>query len=576
MARDLPLGTSVFTGSPATNRNPGSFEARAAELARRRRYAELLQAQALKEGDGAQMVSGHYIANPWNALGKVLSGAMSGYQQSQADKDERALASEREAAFKAGLDNMPTSRVVTERPAGSPDYQMEPDIQRTVNPTAQDWMRWGGEMSQNGPMGQAIGQAAVTQGLTSLFKTPAVPDYEKIELPVGNGMIQLAYIDKRNPTAPPIPVGQPMKDEKKPSALDQRVNYSAELAQLQTIPEAQRTPAQQERMHALNTALSQYVVVPDGQGGIFTGPKSGMNAPTAGAASAPSVNGQPSVPGLGKVDPGTQAARDGQRLGLLKTELAAAVPGSPEHTALTTEIRTTEEKIRANEAKAAEAEGTDPYAPYRSDPRNAQYIPKPTPAGMKQVSQGTGSSAKLNVDVQALSKRVVDEKIPEFESAWESFDKAINAARADRGAEMEKLSKRNMWEKAMDAVQFGGGVGGPLGIYNTLPTFMTSEKGRDVRVAVGLLKAFQRHALFGATLTNNEKTSFEEVAGTLFGMDTENFNKAMANMRAQFEKKKQELYDGFAPIVVDSYRKEFGGKKAPTQTAQPWLGGGRF
>ena len=46
MARDFAPFTNL-TGLPSVNRNPGSFETRAAELARRRRWAEALKLKGI-------------------------------------------------------------------------------------------------------------------------------------------------------------------------------------------------------------------------------------------------------------------------------------------------------------------------------------------------------------------------------------------------------------------------------------------------------------------------------------------------------------------------------------------------
>ena len=70
------------------------YTQRAAEIERQRRYAELLQQQAL-EPEGTQMVSGIAVRqSPWQNLAKLLQTGLGAYMQKKAGESEAALQKE--------------------------------------------------------------------------------------------------------------------------------------------------------------------------------------------------------------------------------------------------------------------------------------------------------------------------------------------------------------------------------------------------------------------------------------------------------------------------------------------------
>jgi len=85
---------------------PTDYNVEAADIARRRQYAQMLQAQSQEPLQG-QMAGGWYVAPSWTqGANKALSGALAGYYDKQATEDEKKLGEKADAERKQLLANL--------------------------------------------------------------------------------------------------------------------------------------------------------------------------------------------------------------------------------------------------------------------------------------------------------------------------------------------------------------------------------------------------------------------------------------------------------------------------------------
>lgn len=592
MARDL------FSLFGERNKLPLSYEQRLGSLAERRRFAKMLREQAMAQPiDNGKMVSGHYVANPWEGLVNVAQAFMAKRDLEAADKEEADLVSQRQADFERAIGEMPQDRPGESIP-GAPGEAEAPTVVPPQQAGPQDWMKWGGRMSTLGPQGQAIGQAAINAGLQRVLpKLPTPKPYEWKTIDLPGGMKQNAYVTG-DPANPFIPVGPAFKAEpkdKNPTQLEQRLEYSTEINQIRrrAVDEGrQLTPTEADRIGSLTTALNQMAAVAT-DGGVAAVDRTQLANPGAAPGGAPQQPPSPVSVGTDAdrlasrqaIPPNVQADRDRAALQMKQAELSAAKPGTPEHAALQTEIKQTEDAIRRSEAAAAKpapgqpavtagaTKNVDPYTEYRQggakyDPRNEPYLPQPTQPGVTMARPGTGAQQRLNTDVSKLADDVAKQQIDTFEDAWKDFRLTFAAARAKVAG--LNPSGRSLLEQGWDKLRFGGGAGGPAGIYNSLPQFLNTPAGQDLKRSIERIKAFERHRLFGATLTGNEKVSFEALAGTQFGVGDEQLLNAMGAMERQFEEAKRSVYGGYAPIVVDEFRRSRQSNAQGQPSGRPW------
>lgn len=590
----------------ANNKLPLGYEQRLSSIEEKRRFARKLQEQMMQPQKMGEMVSGHWVPNR-SGIGPALAALMAQRELPGLDREEAELVKQREADFNTAMNEMPDRKVIEAHGPPTPEGVMPQN--GFSDPTPQDFMKWGGRMSQLGPQGQAIGKEAIDAGIQRLLpklRNPANLEFKEIELP--NGLKQNVYLTK-DPANPYIPIGQPFKGEpKNPPLLDQRITAATELQAIRRKAADENRPltaAEQDRAGALVTALNQMAAVSLEGGGAAvldrTAPAGapvmpGTAPPSATPATPPSpmtpptpngqgvrdpVTGQPIPPaalaaaknGVGIVQPdGTVGQNDPAFNGAFRN---AAMPPSADRTSpqpALTQPKAGQPNVTAPQPGATT--DVDGYMDYRKggqkyDPRNEPYLPQPAQPGMTVMSPGTGAQKRLNADVTKLGDDAEKANIPTFDDAWKDFREQFAKARSKMAEMKPGEDKRGFIERSWDKMRFGGGAGGPLGIYNSLPAFLTSPAGQDLRRSIERVKSFERHALFGATLTGNEKMSFEQMAGTLFGIEDAQLTNALGAMERQFEEKKGSIYGKYAPIVQDEYLK---GRARNRPTApRPWI-----
>lgn len=138
------------------------YNAEQTAIERRRKFAELLQKQAMQP-DQTQIVSGRAVPNsPVQGVAKLAQALMGARGVAQADEASQGLAGRRSEALWAALREMPQARQeTTQQEAHGPVMpgQPQPMIsqQRTVQPSMQDNAAWLGSLGQIGPEAVSMG-----------------------------------------------------------------------------------------------------------------------------------------------------------------------------------------------------------------------------------------------------------------------------------------------------------------------------------------------------------------------------------------------------------------------------------
>lgn len=111
--------------------------------------------------------------------------------------------------------------------------------------------------------------------------------------------------------------------------------------------------------------------------------------------------------------------------------------------------------------------------------------------------------------------------------------------------------------------QYGKGDIPGLGATGLIPHGMLTGKGRDVRQKVSSLRNIVLKIRSGAAVTDPEYSRFMDEIGMKLGGSDEDVARALTSLRAMMESKKQAIYSGYDPDVVETYRSRLGEKTQP-------------
>lgn len=131
------------------------------DIERRRKMAEMLQAQALQPIE--QQTAGGYVTPiSWTqGLAKVLQGGIGGYMQGQSSRESKELAARRNQALAAAIQGMPQEQ---SNVAPGPDDGSgipSPNVTTTQQPTWQQNAAWLGNLAQIGPDATNLGSTVL-------------------------------------------------------------------------------------------------------------------------------------------------------------------------------------------------------------------------------------------------------------------------------------------------------------------------------------------------------------------------------------------------------------------------------
>ena len=144
---------------PTSGFSPYNAEQTAIE--RRRKFAELLQQQAMQP-EPTQMVSGRAVPHsPVQGLAKLAQALMGARGVSQADEQTKGLSGRYSAALAQALGGMPQGTPAVPEVQGTSFEEPGQAAQRAIPATMAENMKWLGELGGISPQAVTMGSAGL-------------------------------------------------------------------------------------------------------------------------------------------------------------------------------------------------------------------------------------------------------------------------------------------------------------------------------------------------------------------------------------------------------------------------------